>query len=115
MVNFILRALAAAAGLWVAARIVPGITYDSIGSLLIAAVILGLVNAVVKPVVVILTLPFTIITLGLFLFVVNGLMLWLTAALLGGFAIGGLWSAIFGAIVVSIVSWVVSLVIDRAR
>jgi putative membrane protein len=113
MLNFILRALAAAAGLWVAAKIVPGISYSTVGSLIIAAVLLGLVNAVIKPIVVILTLPFTIVTLGLFLLVVNGLMLMLTAALIDGFGVQGLVAAILGSVVVSIVSWVVSLAIDR--
>ena len=115
MLNFILRALAAAVGLWAAARFVPGISYTTWGSLILAAIVLGLVNAIVKPVVTILTLPFTIVTLGLFLLVVNGLMLWLTSAVIRGFGVRDLWAAILGSIVVSIVSWIVSLVIDRVR
>ena len=115
MVNFILRAIAAACGLWVAAKIVSGLSYSDLGSLIVAAVLLGLVNAILRPIVIILTLPFTILTLGLFLFVVNGLMLALTAYLIPGFNVDGIVPAILGSIVVSVVGWVVSLAIDRAR
>ena len=93
MVGFILRALIAAVGLWIAARIVPGIGVDSWRTLLLAALLLGLVNAIVRPILIILTLPFTIITLGLFLLVINGLMLELVAFFLHGFHVHGLIAA----------------------
>jgi len=101
------------AGLWVASRLVHGIEVKSTGSLIAAAVLLGLVNAFVKPVVVILTLPFTLITLGLFLLVINALMLMLVSAFLDGFNVHGFWAAVFGAIVVSIVSWIGSGLISQ--
>jgi len=106
MVGFILRALIAAVGLWIAAKIVPGIGVDSWTTLLFAAVLLGLVNAVVRPILIILTLPFTIITLGLFLLVINGLMLELVAFFLHGFYVHGLLAAILGSIVVGLTGWI---------
>ncbi|MBQ1543952.1 hypothetical protein C5708_10000 [Caulobacter sp. CCUG 60055] len=106
MIGFILRALLAALGLWIASKIVPGIVVKSMGSLLAAGVLLGIVNAIVRPIVVVLTLPFTIITLGLFLLVVNGAMLGLVSWFLGGFQVHGFWAAVFGAIVVSLTGWV---------
>ena len=104
--GFILRAAFAAVGLWVAARFINGISYDKTETLIVAALILALVNAFIRPVVVLLTLPVTVITLGLFLFVINGLMLMLVAALLKGFNVHGLWPAILGSLVVSVVVWV---------
>jgi len=106
MVGFILRALIAAVGLWIAARIVPGIEVDSWWTLLFAALLLGLVNAIVRPILIILTLPFTIITLGLFLLVINGLMLELVAFFLHGFYVHGLIAAILGSIVVGLTGWI---------
>ncbi len=106
MVGFILRALIAAVGLWIAARIVPGIGVDSWPTLLFAALLLGLVNAIVRPILIILTLPFTIITLGLFLLVINGLMLELVAFFLHGFYVHGLIAAILGSIVVGLTGWI---------
>jgi len=106
MIGFILRALIAAVGLWIAAKIVPGIGVDSWGTLLFAALLLGLVNAIVRPILIILTLPFTIITLGLFLLVINGLMLELVAFFLHGFYVHGLIAAILGSIVVGLTGWI---------
>ncbi len=115
IVRFILRALVAALGLWIASRYVHGIEVRSIESLLAAAVLLGLVNAFVRPIVLLLTLPFTLITLGLFLLVVNAAMLELVAMFLHGFKVHSFWpAAILGSIVVSIVSWLGSLVISSA-
>ena len=114
--RFIIRALIAAAGLWLATEIVPGIE-DPGGwtSLLIAAVLLGVVNAIVRPIVIVLTLPLTVVTLGLFLFVVNAAMLGLVGLLLKGFVVDGLWAGVFGSIVVGIVSWVGHLLIGDGR
>jgi putative membrane protein len=104
--GFILRAVFAAVGLWIASKLISGISYAKTESLIAAALILGLVNAFIRPIVVLLTLPVTIVTLGLFLLVINGLMLMLVAALLKGFNVNGLWSAILGSVVVSVVVWV---------
>lgn len=112
--HFLLRLLATAAALWVAELIVPGITYTggAIG-LLVVALVFGFVNAIVRPVLKVLTCPLVVLTLGLFIFVLNGLMLWLTSALaqsLGiGFHVAGFWAALVGAIIVGIVSMVLNL------
>lgn len=108
MSGFLLRALISALGLWLASAIVPGLHVAGFGTLVIASLLLGVVNAVVRPVLVILTLPITIITLGLFLLVINAAMLALVAWLLPGFAITGFFPALLGSIVVSIVSWLAS-------
>ncbi len=108
MSGFLLRALISALGLWLAASIVPGVNVAGVGTLLIAAVLLGVVNAVVRPVLMILTLPVTIVTLGLFLLVINAAMLGLVALLLPGFSIAGFFAALFGSIIVSLVSWLAS-------
>lgn len=106
MTEFILRLAISALGLWLASKIVPGIRVDSFGSLLAAALLLGIANALVKPLLILLTLPFTIITLGLFLLVINAAMLGLVALFLRGFHVEGFWAALFGAIVVGLTSWV---------
>jgi putative membrane protein len=106
MTGFILRGLIAALGLWLATEWVDGISVDTPTTLIIAGLLLGLVNAIVRPVAVILTLPFLIVTLGLFLLVVNAAMLGLVAALLDGFHIEGFWPAFWGAIVIAITSWI---------
>ncbi|HEU4531553.1 MAG TPA: phage holin family protein [Steroidobacteraceae bacterium] len=108
MVGFILRALAAALGLWLATEYVDGISIDTPTTLIIAGVLLGLVNAIVRPIAVVLTFPFLIITLGLFLLVVNAAMLGLVAAFLDGFRIAGFWPAFWAALIVSITSWIAS-------
>ncbi len=108
MVGFLLRVAIVALGLWVASRIVPGIGFNSTETLLVAAVLLGIVNAIVRPILILLTLPITVLTLGLFLLVVNGLMIELVAHLLDGFVVEGLGAAILASLVVSVVSWAVS-------
>lgn len=105
MVGILVRILIIALGLWLADALIPGVRADSPGSLLWAAVWLGVVNAVVRPLVVILTLPITLLTLGGFLLVVNAGMLGLVAWLLTGFHVDGFFSALFGSLVVSITSW----------
>ena len=106
MTYFILRVLIAALGLWLATEWVSGISVSTATTLIIAALLLGVVNAIVRPIVVILTLPFTLVTLGLFLLVVNAAMLGLVALMLPGFKIAGFWTAIGAALIVSIVSWI---------
>jgi putative membrane protein len=108
MAGFLLRLAIGAAGLWVASRLVPGLRIDGAGTLLLAAFLLGFVNAVVRPILVLLTLPVTIVTLGLFLLVVNAAMLSLVAALLSDFHLADFGSAILGSIIVGLVSWLAS-------
>jgi putative membrane protein len=117
MSEFVLRILATALGLWAATEIVPGVEIEGWPSFLLAALLLGIANAVVRPIVVFLTFPITLLTLGLFLLVVNGLMLGLVARLMDRFHVDGLFAAILGAIVVSLTSWFVSLFagVDRGR
>jgi len=108
MNGFVIRLAVGMLGLWVAQAIVPGMTISGLGTLLLAAFLLGLVNALVRPLLVVLTFPITLVTLGLFLLVVNAAMLALVASMLDGFAISGFWSAVFGACIVSLVSWAAS-------
>lgn len=86
---------------------------DSFWAALVSAFILGVVNAVIKPVLIFFTLPLTILTLGIFLLVINGLMLWLVSALVRGFHVEGFWGAVLGSILISIVSWILSRFIPR--
>jgi putative membrane protein len=90
------------------AYLMPGVTVASFGSALVAALVLGLINAVVRPVLVLLTLPVTLVTLGLFIFVLNGLLFWMVGTWLEGFEVAGFWSGVFGAILFSLVSWALS-------
>jgi putative membrane protein len=108
MIGFLLRMAISAFALWVASAIVPGMAISGTGTLLAAALLLGLVNAVVRPLALLLTLPFTIVTLGLFILVVNAAMLGLVAALLDGFALSGFGAALLGSLVVSVVGSLVS-------
>jgi putative membrane protein len=108
MTGFLLRVAIVALGLWLATYILPGLSFDGPGTLLAAALLLGIVNAVIRPVAVVLTLPLTLLSLGLFLLVVNAAMLGLVAALLAGFQISGFWTAIGGSLIVSLTGWVAS-------
>jgi putative membrane protein len=109
MIRFLLHWLVSAVALAVAAYVLPGVDVAGTGSLLVGALVLGLVNALVRPVLFVLTLPITVLTLGLFYFVVNGLAFALAAALVPGFHVAGLGSAILGALIVSLVSWFIGL------
>jgi putative membrane protein len=100
--------LISALGLWLASRIVPGVEITATGTLLLAALFLGVVNAVVRPVVILITLPITVLTLGLFLWVINAAMLGIVAWLLSGFQIAGLGSALIASLIISITSWFAS-------
>jgi putative membrane protein len=108
MEGFLIRALLVAVGLWLASKIVPGIDFNTTGTLIAAALLLGIVNAFVRPIIIILTLPITLLTLGLFLLVINALMIMLVAWFLPGFLVAGFWSAVFAAVIVSLASWVMS-------
>ncbi|HEY6123807.1 MAG TPA: phage holin family protein [Steroidobacteraceae bacterium] len=116
MVGFILRGLVAALGLWAATEMLNGFTIDTPMTLILAGLLLGVVNAIVRPFALLLSLPALIFTLGLFLLVVNAAMLGLVALVLPGFHIAGFWTAVGGAIIVSIVSWIGSFFIgSRGR
>lgn len=106
LTQFVIRAAFAALGLWLAARFVPGVRVRDAGTLILAALLLGLVNAFVRPVVFVLTLPLTIVTLGLFLLIVNALMIMLVSALLRGFEVHGLVAGVLAAIVTGLTSWI---------
>ena len=111
MVGFLLRAAVCALGLWVASQILPGLRFESPQKLAVAAILLGIVNAVVRPLAFVLTLPLTVLTLGLFLLVLNGAMVALVAWIVPGFTISGFWTAVGAALIVSLVSWASSSVI----
>ncbi len=109
MVIFLMHWLIVAIGLAAAAYLVPGVTVATGSALVIGALVLGFVNAVVRPVMTLLTLPLTVVTLGLFYFIVNAAAFGLAAALVPGFSVAGLGAAILGALVVSIVSWFIGM------
>ena len=106
---FIIRLLIHMAAILIIAYLFPRlIRVDSVWIALLAAFILGAANAILRPILIFLTLPITIVTLGLFLFVINGIMLWLVSAIVKGFYVNGFWGAVFGSILISLVSWVIS-------
>ena len=116
MIRFIVQALVTVAGLWLSAQVVPGVDFTNTSSLIAAAIILGVVNAIVRPIMVVLTFPITVLTVGLFLLVVNAAMIGLTAMFLDGFAVDGLWAGIGAAIVTGVVSWIAGAFIgERER
>lgn len=106
MTGFLLRAVIAAFGLWIATRYVAGFTIDDSTTLLFAALLLGIVNGFVRPIAVVLTFPVTIVTLGLFLLVINAAMLGLVAWFLPGFHIASFWPALWGALIVGLTGWI---------
>jgi len=101
---FLLQWAISALALWVASHVFSGIRFTSTGSLVVSALLLGFANAVIRPLLIILTLPLTVLTLGLFLLVINAIMLMLVSALVRGFTISGFWTAFFAGILISIVS-----------
>lgn len=114
MPHFLLTWLLAAVSLVITAYVVPGFLIKSFVAALVAAVILGLVNAIIRPILVVLTLPITIVTLGLFLFIVNALTIWLAGSITPGFIVTGFVPALIGSIVLTIVSSVLNFLIgDR--
>jgi len=108
MQGIVLRTLIYMLGLFLASALVPGVSISGAWTFILAAVLLGLVNAFVRPIAFVLTLPITLVTLGLFLFVLNAGMFALVAAMLDNFVVAGFWSALFGAIILSITSTVAS-------
>jgi putative membrane protein len=111
--GFLIHTIVVAAAVWVATQVVPGVSASGLVPLAIMAIVLGLVNAIIRPILVVLTLPLTIVTLGLFYFVVNGLAFNLAAALVPGFNVADLWSGILAGIVVSVVSWLIGLITGK--
>jgi putative membrane protein len=113
MVGFLIHTLVLAVAIWLTAQIVPGITVASWTALAIAALVLGVVNAIVRPILLILTLPITVLTLGLFYLVVNGAAFGLAAALVPGFQIASWTAAILGALLTSVISWFLGIFVRR--
>ncbi len=93
--------------------LIPSITVDTFTTALVAALVLGLINTIIRPILVILTLPATLLTLGLFIFVINGLLFWFVGDILRGFHVGGFWAGVFGSIVYSVISWLLSALLLR--
>jgi putative membrane protein len=119
-VQLVLRLLINAAALWAATRLVPGIAFEGDWRLLfVVALVFGVLNVLVRPILKLLTLPLLILTLGLFTFVLNAFMLWLTGAISDalelGFRVEGFWAAFLGALVVSAVSFGLSLLVESGR
>lgn len=113
MPQFLLTWLVTAIALMMTAYIVPGFAVNSFGAALIAAIVLGLVNGIFKPILVILTLPLTILTLGLFLFVVNAIVIWVAGAITPGFQVTGLLPALIGSIVLTLVTGGLNFLVGR--
>ncbi len=115
MMMLLLRWVLNAAALLLVAYLYPGVAVQSFFAALVAALVLGLVNALVRPVLVILTLPVTVLTLGLFLFVINALMFWLVANLVQGFQVSGFWAALLGSVLYSILTTIVGWLLGGSR
>ena len=111
MVQILLVWLINALALLALPYLVPSVQVDSFYTALIAALVLGLVNTLIRPLLILLTLPVTVLTLGLFVFVINGLLFWFVASFVKGFTVGGFWSAFFGAIVYALISWAASALV----
>ena len=114
MRGLIIRWVTTACALWLTSLVVRGIEFDGIAALFFAAVVLGILNAIVRPLVLLVTFPINLITLGLFTFVINGAMLKLASAVVRGFSVTGFWSAVIGALLLSIISFALSLFINDA-
>jgi putative membrane protein len=113
MLKLIVRWLLLAAALLLVAYLYPGVTVSSFGSAMAAALVLGLLNTVVRPLLVLLTLPVTLLTLGLFLFVINALMFWAAAEVLGGFSVNGFVAALIGSVIYSLCGMVIDVAVER--
>jgi len=109
MTAFVIRWLFTTIAVLVAAHLIPGISYEGWGALLGASLLLGIINAFVRPILLLLSLPWIILTMGLFIFVINALLLMLVSKIVPAFQVTGFWNAFFGAIVISLVSWLLSL------
>lgn len=112
MVRFIIRLLISSVSLILVAYLIPGISFNSYSTVIVAALILGIMNAIVRPIILILTLPINILTLGIFTFIINALMLWLVHLLLPGFHITNFYTAIWGALIYWIINWGINLLFE---
>lgn len=106
MARLLLVWLLNAVALLIVAQLLPGIELRSFGTALLAAVLLGLINAVLRPLLILLTLPVTLLTLGLFIVVINGSLFWFGGSLIDGFIVSGFWPGLFGALLYSLITWV---------
>jgi len=113
MAGFLIHTIVLAIAIWVTANVVPGISITSWAALAVAALALGVVNAIVRPILLVLTFPITVMTLGLFYLVVNGLAFGLAAALVPGFEIASWTSSVLGALLTSILSWFIGMFVKR--
>jgi putative membrane protein len=113
MVKLLVRWLLLAAALLLVAYLYPGVTVASFGAAMIAAFVLGLLNTIVRPLLILLTLPVTLITLGLFLFVINALMFWAAASVLEGFHVTGFGAALIGSVIYSLCGMVIDVAVER--
>lgn len=115
MPRFLLQILAAALGFWISSKLLHGVRVDGLTTLLLAGLLLGVINALVRPILIILTLPLTILTLGLFLLVVNGITVWLVTVFIHGVHIDGAWNTILVALIISLTSWLAGSLFSRSR
>ena len=106
--SFLIRWMVTTVAVFAAEKVLPGITCSGLGALLGASLLLGIINAFVRPFLLLLSIPFIIITMGLFIFVVNALLLLFVAQIIPEFHVAGFWNAFFGAIIISVVSWILS-------
>ncbi len=95
--------------------VVPSVQVSGFGTALVAALLLGLVNTLIRPLLLLLTVPATVLTLGLFIFVINGLLFWMVASFVEGFHVAGFWSAVLGAIVYALISWAASVLVNSGK
>jgi putative membrane protein len=109
--SFLLHWAITALALWVASHVFSGVKFENGSSLIVSALLLGFVNSIIRPLLIVLTLPLTLLTLGLFLLVINALMLKLVAALVRGFNVSGFWTALFASLFVSVLSFLIELII----
>jgi|SRR6185295_295403 len=107
LVVWLINSLALAA----VAYLMPSVSIASAGAAVAAALVLGLVNTLIRPLLVLLTLPVTLLTLGLFIFVINGLLFWAVGSMVPGFTVAGFWAGVFGAIIFSLLSWLLSALV----
>ena len=114
MARLLLTWLLNAVALLVVTALLPSIHITSLGAALGAALLLGLINTLLRPILVILTLPVTVLTLGLFLLILNGLLFWMAGSLFGGFVVDGFWAGVLGAILYSLISWALSSLLKPA-
>src|SRR4029078_8325859 len=115
MLTLVARWIVNAAALLLVAYLYPGVHVGGFLPAPGAALVLGLVNAVIRPILILLTLPATLLTLGLFIFVINGLLFWFVGSFIDGFTVAGFWPGVFGALVFSIVSWALSALLLRSK